>query len=197
MIEYYATLPNIPNTTDFNQAFTFGSIALNMRFFWCEDVQAEYDLYAEALKNQAKADPLLRGADILREYDWLTLYSDTIPHTDANAVGDWMASTGLCPQSLKDLYAQSPALAAQQVYQRCLEADELKERLRPYRERLVWNVEITDDEGDVFTGVVIPGGWINNQGARWRIQFESDRILGRNELALLTINCEVADESAV
>lgn len=197
MIEYYATLSNIPNTTDFNQAFVFGSIALNIRFFWCEDVQAEYDLYDEALKNQTKADPLLRGTDIVRDYDWLALYSDTIPHTDANAVADWMASTGLCPQSLKELYAQSSTLAAQQVYQRCLEADLLKERLRPYKERLVWNVEITDDEGDIFTGVVIPGGWINNQGSRWRIQFESDRVLGRNELALLTINCEVADESAV
>lgn len=197
MIEYYATLPNIPNTTDFNQAFTFGSITLNIRFFWCEDVQEEYDLYAVALQNRARADPLLRGTDIIREYNWLTLYSDTIPHNEANEVAAWMASTSICPQSLKALYSQNPILAAQQVYQRCLEADLLKERLRPYAERLAWNVEITDDEGDVFTGVVIPGGWINNQGTRWRIQFESDRVLGRDELNLLTINCEVADESAV
>lgn len=197
MIEYYATLPNIPNTTNFHQAFTFGSIALSMRFFWCEDVQAEYDVYADALDNRAKADPLLRGSEILRDYNWLGLYSDIIPHTNANDVATWMASTGLCPQSLRELYGQSQTLAAQQMYQRCAEADLLKARLRPYKERLVWNVEVTDDTGDVFTGVIIPGGWINNQGSRWRIQFESDRILGRDELDLLIINCEVADESAV
>lgn len=194
MTHYYVNLTDIPDNTEFTQVFVFGTIPLTFRFFWSEDIQAEYDVYDAALESQAKADPWLRGSEIIREYDWLTLYSDTIPHTNANAVADWMASTGLCPQSLKELYAQNPTLAAQQVYTRCLEADLLKERLRPYKERLVWNVEITDDEGDIFTGVVIPGGWINNQGDRWRIQFQSDHILGRDELGLLRINGEVADE---
>lgn len=192
MTEYYAQLSNIPNTTDFSQSFLFGSVSLNIRFFWCTDIDEELSLYEAALDTRAKSDPLIKDIDIRRNYDWLALYHTEIPHTTQQDVQDWLEETGYIPQSLLPLQGNMFLLVTE-MYNRCLEADEIYARLEPYYEQQCWHVEILDDEGNTVSGVVRQGGWLNEQNSRWRLQFESDKPIKQNDLLELTINCEVAD----
>lgn len=191
MIEYEAQLDNIPNTTDFSQDITANTTTLTFHFHWAADVQEITDVYDAALEARAKADPLLRGMDIQRDYEWLELYCDTIPHLDTEQIQEWLGSTGLVPSTLKDLPVD---LQAAEIYSRCWEAEAIRDYLQPLYDRLVWTVEITDASNNSVSGVVRAGGWLNSQDTLWQVQFEADRDIGRDDLLLVTINIEVAED---
>lgn len=195
MTEYTGKLDNIPNDTDFSQDILANATNLTFRFFWPTDIQEIIDDYERALDTRAKADPLIKDLDILRDYEWLDLYLNTIPHTSVSAIQEWLASAPLIPQSLQDL--NTPAtqdLLASAIYERCMEAEGLWYYLEPLYNSLVWHVEISDNTGDSCSAVVRRGGWINNQAGNWRVQFEADSDIGRGDLGLVTINVEVPEE---
>lgn len=191
MYLYETQLQEVPNTVEFSQQIAASTTVLNFTFTWATDIQEIIDDYDRALYARAQAEPLLRGQEIMRDYEWLTLYCDTIPHLSQTQVADWLASTGYIPSTLKDL---PDDLIASNVYDRCREADGIRDYLEPLRDRLLWTVRIEDEEGDAVTGVVRSGGWLNEQSPNWRVKFVADRDIGRDDLLLALIDIEVAED---
>lgn len=191
MIEYTTHLQDIPNDTDFSQSIMANTTQLDFHFTWATDIQEIVDVYERALEQRTKSDPLWKNGDIERDYEWLTLYSSTIPHLTQSQVQEWLEETGYVPDSLKQLPSD---LLVSEMYSRCREADGIVDYLEPLYNRLVWTVEITDSEGNVASGVVRTGGWINEQDLLWRVQFDADRDIGRDDLGLVDINIEVPEE---
>lgn len=191
MQEYYAKLESV-NGTDFNQTLVFNTTQLDFRFYWLTDLQELCETYSKALQQRAMSDPWINddAKEILRDYDWVTLYSAGIPHATQTEVEEWLETTDMRPQSLRSL---TGTLLVTEIYERCKEADELIQELQVYYEQLLWHVDITDSDGNIATGVVRRGGWIENQSAKWRVQFEADSDIKYDNLIDVTINCEVPD----
>ena len=192
MLRYKSRLQNIPTSSDFTQMLMANTTLLSFRFMWKTEIQEIVDEYEKALEARANADPLWDGKDIIKEYKWIDFYQN-IPHASVSDISTWYASNSKVPDSLKSLYEQNRSLFYNQIMERCLEADSLAAILEPFYNQLVWNVEVSDTNGNSVSGTVRPGGWLNNQDFRWRVQFLSDKVLGRNDLDELAIRVEVAD----
>ena len=156
------------DSTDVNtitQVITAGSYKFSFVFTWDTVNQEQYDILARGLEDRAKADPLLTtDGEIIRDYDWIDWYL-SLPVDIEQALIDGLEY----PQSLKDTQL---SVKANIMNERKQEAKELATVRRVYEEQLVWNVAIQElSSSDIFTGVVRPGGWINNQSEDWRVRF--------------------------
>lgn len=180
---YSAAFANI--TSDFEQPIVCGNVQLVLHMRWDTANDEQYNLIHSALVDRAKADPLLKDGEIIRDYDWLDWYT-SLPSDIEAALDAGMEY----PQSLK---TAPNNIKANILLERKYEADDLQLLLIPLQEQRVWNVEITDDTGEVFTGLVRPGGWINNQGS-WSVRFLSDLAdIGYDDLSKVEIEIDVAD----
>lgn len=187
---YRASLNSVPGD-DFTQTITAGTSTFSFHFRWDTANQEQYDILNRALLARAAADPLIKDSEIIREYSWIDWYS-TLPDTAEKIIP--LLEEGMeYPQSLRRL-KDEPTLLANQLLERREEALSLNTTITPLCDQLVWNVDITDEQGNIQVGVVRPGGWINNQSSAWSIQFVCDRArLGRDDLALVTIRMEIAE----
>lgn len=189
---YEATLSNI---TQDNQtvSFTFGVHTLDIEFLWCASLTEQIDEYSRALTDRARSDSILKGAEIIKDYDWLDFYQD-IPHTSTTQILEWL-DQGYCPQSLQSLNTpDTKDMLATEIMKRCVEADDLEDMLDPLVNQFCWHITITDEDGEIVTGVLTEGGWYNEQSSKWRLTFRGKSEIGYSDLNGLTLYCEVYDE---
>lgn len=173
---YRTTLASIPSY-DFEQQIQAGTHLLTFHFLFDEAYEEQYNILKRALDDRAKADPLVKGIEIVRDYDWVDWYVQ------------WNEEVEEKPQSLRDL---NDDLFVDMMRERQEEAKELLRRREVYTEALFWNVEVTDADGNTITGDVQPGGWLHNQDAEWRVRFVSDLDkIGKNDLMKMSIEFEV------
>lgn len=173
---------------DFSQAFRIGTRNISIHFRWDTAIQEQYDMYTRALTARAQSDPLLQDSAIIRDYNWIDYYLSLPAYTAQIEV--YLEQQGSYPQSLKDLDIPHKASI---LYKRRLEAIELDELMEPYRDMLVWHIEVTDDEDNAFVGTVTPGGWINNQGS-WSLQCVSSlQSVGYNDLLKVVFRWELKE----
>lgn len=193
MTTYYQASFDSISSEDFVKTFTFGPHTLQMRFFFPSTCAEEVDNYTRALTARAAADTLVtRDGAYIREYNWIEFYQG-IPHYNTRVVEEWMEETGIVPQSLLNL--TDPSLRARVIMDRCREADELDNILRPLFDQYVWHVEITDvDTGDTETGIVVAGSWYHNNRGSWSVTFRGVPEVTRGNLGQTTVYCEVYDE---
>lgn len=188
MYLYQGKLTSVPGE-DFSLNITAGVFALSLHFRWDSANQEQYDIIHRALEDRRKSDPLLKDGDIIREYDWIDWYT-SLPTDIEAALEEGMEY----PQSLKGL-VEDKSVMADELLLRKQEAEALRELIQPMIDQLVWNVDITDSDGNVVAGVVRPGGWLHNQDASWRLRFTSDLdSIGEDDLLKVTIEVEVAEE---
>lgn len=188
MTIYRTQLTDIPSA-NFTQPIICGTTSLMLHFLWDTTNQEQYDILDRALGNRSKADPLLKGSNIIRDYDYFTWYLG-LP-SSVEQITEMLENGMEYPQSLRNLPID---MIAMQLYDRRLEVAELQTSIQPLVNQLVWSVEITDGN-TVKTGVVQPGGWIGNQDLDWRVQFQSDlESIGYEDLLNVVIRIEVADD---
>lgn len=195
MITYKALLDSIPNDSDFSQIIVADTVQLTFHFVWSTDVQELTDEFDRALESRARSDSLIKGSELKRDYNWIEYYQ-SIPHLSTAQVRAYYAEEDRwIPQSLLKLYAEDTMdIFAQEIYDRCAEAEEITDQLECLYNQLVWQVEITDTEAESVSGVVRTGGWLNTQSSKWQVQFTADKdIISREDLNLITIKIEVAE----
>lgn len=186
MVIYETSLTSLPSN-DFHQAFLAGEQQLDVRFIWNEEMQEQYDLLVQSIMQKRDSDPLLKGTDIIRDYDYFEYYESLAPTTDELEV---QLEEGMpYPQSIKRL---STELKADRLLEAKLLAKEQQKVLEPYAWSQCWHLVITDMYGEQVTADLRPNGWINNQSDTWRIRFVStlDRVK-HDDLLLCTVEVAV------
>lgn len=162
-----------------------GIRSFQFNFVWDTVNQEQYDILDKGLKDRALADPLLDGSDIIRDYDWIDWYL-ALPLD----IESYLINGGAYPQSLRNT---DTAVRANLMNESRDEAKVLSRIRNIYKDQLVWNVVITElTTSKVLTGVVRPGGWINNQSDIWRVRFVSALTeIGKEDLNKVFIEFEV------
>lgn len=190
MIKYEASLTEVPGD-DFYQTIFAGNQSLEFHFQWQSIMEEMLNEFEIALRARAQSDPWINAeGSIRREYDWLEMYCKTIPHRSPSEIQAWLIEYGYAPQSLRRL---SVDLIASNIFERCKEAEGILYYLTPFYNQSRWNVAITDSQGNVVTGVVESGGWLNNQSTQWKCRFVADRSIGHDDLLNMKIQFEVAE----
>lgn len=185
----YSTLLDVDTSkSSIIKTFSAGRHILTVTFTWSDANEEQYNIVNNALVARRDADPLLDPSDNLaidRDYDYLEFYT-SLPED----LETYLAEGGKYPQSIRLL---SEAQRAYKLDELRTEAVALNTLILPYKEQLVWNVSVKDSTGETHTGTVRPGGWINNQGLRWRIRFVSRmKEIGRYDLNKVYMEAEVA-----
>lgn len=167
MVIYETSLASLPSN-DFHQAFLAGEQQLDVRFIWNKELQEQYDLLIQGIKTSRDADPLLKGMQIIRDYEYFSYYA-SLPAT-AEELTEALEEGLEYPQSLKNL---SNELKADRLLEAKALAVAQQKIIEPYEWGQCWHLVITDITGNQVTADLRPNGWINNQDSSWKIRFVS------------------------
>ena len=186
MYTYHASLTTV-NGTSFTQTFSVGSHTLSITFLWDTANEEQYTILYRALAARASSDPLIKASDssyINRDYDWID-WMLALPTDIETALNEGMEY----PQSMRKV---SNTIKANLLQESKEEAAALKVLIDPLITQLAWNVTVTDENGNITTGVVRPGGWLHNQDSSWRIRFVSSLTdIGKDDLLNMQLEFEV------
>lgn len=185
---YRTAMENIAES-DFTKVFAAGTRMLSVRFRWDEDSGEQYDLIVRGIQSRRDADPLLRGSDIIRDYDYLHYYLN-LP-SDAQKLEELLREGMEYPQSLIRLDYR---MRAGVMVDRKHEAEEIARVLEPYENLRCWHLEVTDEEGNLVTADLRPGAWIHNQSASWALRFVTPlSSVGKNDLGLCSVEMAIGE----
>lgn len=187
---YKGYMSNVESSEDsFEKNIAAGNHQFTLKFYWDSSNEEQYDILYRALTDRAKADPLINDeGGIERDYEWLEWYSQ-LPGT-SEAIEELLESGMMYPQSLKGLRGDVNVMANELLllHQEALAIDA---SLKPLENQRVWSVVVTDEAGQSYSGTVVSGGWINNQGTTWSMRFMCDKPrIGKEDLALVEIQVE-------
>lgn len=178
-------------TTSNELQLSVGPRQLNLQFKWPVAYQEQADIFNRHIAEYSSADPLVvkNGTDITydRDYDYIDYYLNIPAYGDG--MEEWLDTSPDLPQSLQGKEASS-------LYTLLTERKEQAEEYATYRTNLgrvlQWYVQITDDLGDIRTGIIHPGGWINNQDSNWALRFTADiDTISQDNIDKVTLEIEV------
>lgn len=188
MTTYEAQLNDVPSD-DFNVVLNMGGKLFYLRFQFDAAIKEQYDILTTGIRNLRDADPLLKEATIIRDYDYLDWYM-SLP--SLHELEQLLENGMEYPQSLKNLgnYAK-----AAKLLNRKAQVEELQDVFDTFDECMYWKCTITDEANNEVQCSVVPGGYVNNQSSEWTLRFESDLDrIGEDDLMKIRILMEVADD---
>ncbi len=189
MMNIYRGSINASPSTDFVQTFRAGNLNINVCFRWDLINEEIYASMSRSIQTMRDADPLLKGAQIVRDYDYLSWYI-ALPNT-AEEIEEMLEGGMEYPQSLRKL---ANNLKANQLLERKQEALEIQHIIEPFANNSCWHLTIYDDEDNRITADLRPNAWIGNQRQDWRVRILSDLTeIGKDDLVLCTIEVAVSE----
>lgn len=178
MRKYVCELTNAGSSVQSVQ-IQVGRLLFLFTFTWPENETDEYNQFMRNLSRMAASDPLVKGSDFIRNYDYVQYYID---------FPEEITEDTILPQSLK---GHTEEEIMQIVAERKEEVSALKIVLDEYRQLMVWDFSYTLN-GVVNTGILRTGGWYKGENYRFRFVSNKEEI-GVEDLAYVTIEFEVEE----
>lgn len=166
---YNLRFPTVDNETELS--VVAGSLAMQVRLYWDNGMQEQYDKLVANTRNMYKSEPLYNRItkEIVRVYDYLGYYS-SLPDTQAEMEEYINDTSNLIPFAGLNIEVWLLAEAMLTTKALCDEIEKQAEAIEAY---LRWHCTITCGS-EVIETLVIPEGVVHAADSSFNIRFASN-----------------------